>query len=362
MVIDIGSTYTKVGLSNREEPSKIFPTIVGNPRFERMMVQKQKETDLFVGREVWENSGIVRSKYPVRRGIIRDWNLFKSLLSYTITAVPRITPAETPILIAYPPVMSRNMVEHIAEILFEEISVPSVLACSHPYLIKQEISEETSLIVESGGEVSTVTPVIEGRELLALSDSIPIAGEDVTKRLSNLLKLKGHSFDSPGEMKMVREMKEDLCYFTLDIEKEEKKSSKRIGKTYTLPDGRDIEISKERFKSPEVIYQPRKVGRRVSPLHEKIYEVIQNCSMTQRPRLIQNIVLSGGNTLIPRFKERLQKELVGLLPEGMKEKLSLSHVSNPSISVWEGGKITATTVFDKIKTTKEEWDKSGSIF
>ncbi|NIQ07076.1 MAG: actin family protein, partial [Candidatus Korarchaeota archaeon] len=340
LVVDMGSIYTKVGLAEKEHPSVVFSTLVGEPRFKKRIIQGGEAKGIFFGEEVIEHSGVLRAKYPVRRGSIHDWDLVEALLLYGMKKAG-VNATETPVLFAYPPFMGARILDKVGKIFFDSLNVPALGIFSHPYLVKQRSSEKQGLIVESGGGFTSITPLIHGRELLSLSALFPIAGIDVTNQLVKVLEAKGYTFTSPAEKKIIREMKEKLCYFASDFDEEAKKGDE-IQKNYTLPDGRDVTLREGRFESPEVMYRPREIGRAEPPLHEKIYEVIQRCDMTLQPQIVKNIILSGGNTLISGFKERLHKELHALLPSQMQENLSISKVSDPRLSVWLGGSVTAS--------------------
>lgn len=57
-------------------------------------------------------------------------------------------------------------------------------------------------------------------------------------------------------------MKEKMCYVALDFEQELDMSSKSstVEKSYELPDGTVVDIGNERFRCPEVLFQPSITG------------------------------------------------------------------------------------------------------
>lgn len=61
----------------------------------------------------------------------------------------------------------------------------------------------------------------------------------MTERLIKLLLLRGYAFNSSADFEIVREIKEDLCYMSINIEKERKLAQETtvLDKEYKLPDG-----------------------------------------------------------------------------------------------------------------------------
>lgn len=94
--------------------------------------------------------------------------------------------------------------------------------------------------------------------------------------------------------------------------------------SYTLPDGRTIKLSGERFEAPEVLFRPSLLGLEVTGVAEQVFKVINGAPMDDRRKLYKQIVLSGGTTMYPGFASRLEAELGKIYEErilkGNKDK------------------------------------------
>ncbi|CAL5374385.1 unnamed protein product [Camellia sinensis] len=88
-----------------------------------------------------------------------------------------------------------------------------------------------------------------------------------------------------------------------------------------MPDGQVITIGAERFRCPEVLFQPSLIGMETAGIHETTYNSIMKCDVDIRKDLYGNIVLSGGSTMFPGIADRMSKEITALAPSSMKIKV-----------------------------------------
>ncbi|KAE8708735.1 actin [Hibiscus syriacus] len=142
--------------------------------------------------------------------------------------------------------------------------------------------------------------------------------------------LKGANFLATGKLVSLSEQQLVDCDHECDPEKKGSCDSGCKGGLmntafeYTLKvDGQVITIGGERFRCPEVLFQPSSIGMEAAGIHETTYNSIMKCDVDIRKDLYGNIVLSGGSTMFPGIADRMSKEITALAPSNMKQKVSI---------------------------------------
>lgn len=146
----------------------------------------------------------------------------------------------------------------------------------------------------------------------------------------------------------------------LDFDSELKAASMSTdgSKTYELPDGNIISVHTERFRCPEVLFQPSLIGKEAMGIHDTTFQSIMKCDVDIRRDLFSNVVLSGGSTMMPGIGERMTKELSALAPSTVRIKV----ITPPErkYSVWIGGSILSSlSTFQQMWIAKAEYDEQG---
>ncbi|CAE8639701.1 unnamed protein product [Polarella glacialis] len=221
----------------------------------------------------------------------------------------------------------------------------------------------TGCVVDSGDGVTHCVPVYEGYALPHAIQRLDLAGRDLSEYMAKILTESGHAMTSSSEQQIVRDMKESSCYVCDgDFAGTLKKCSERptdFEKIYELPDGNKVNLTSERFRVPEVLFEPALCGRELPGIHQAVYKCIQDCEIDVRRDLYKNIVLSGGNTMFPGIADRLANELKALAPQ----KIDVKVVANPQrrYIVWMGASIVSQlSSFQKMLIWKSEYDEIGA--
>lgn len=94
-VVDVGTGFTKVGYSSNIQPQFIFPSAMAVK--ETPSVQKTRvysgldDLDFFIGNEA-DGKPAYLKKWPVRHGIVEDWDLWERFMEQVIFKYLRAEP------------------------------------------------------------------------------------------------------------------------------------------------------------------------------------------------------------------------------------------------------------------------------
>ena len=98
----------------------------------------------------------------------------------------------------------------------------------------------------------------------------------------------------------------------MDFDKDKEEAAEA---TATLPDGKTVKVpGKVRVEVPEMLMHPLLAEVDCTSLPDAIWGAVQKCDVDCRADLCKSILLSGGNTMLKGFQERLKSEIVKLAP------------------------------------------------
>ncbi|KAJ3329631.1 hypothetical protein HDU76_007528, partial [Blyttiomyces sp. JEL0837] len=180
VVLDIGSLYIKVGLSGESKPRHIIPITMPVPM----------SGSLEASRSTQKLCGLYKLQLDpeleqFRRELLTD-HLMAVYNKYLLT-----DPKQRKVIICESPLMPLPIKQMIASILFDILQVPSITFVPSTLLALLTTGKNTGLVVDCGHLETTVVPIYDGRPLIHMIHTVPLAGNAVTGRLKLLLKNHG---------------------------------------------------------------------------------------------------------------------------------------------------------------------------
>ncbi|CAD5206415.1 unnamed protein product [Bursaphelenchus okinawaensis] len=390
-VIDNGSGYTKLGYAGNTEPQMIMPSTIAVKDPRHQFGSKIGDLDFYIGDEALSpNAANYSVKYPIRHGIVEDWDLMEKYWSQCIFKYLRAEPEDHYFLLTEPPLNTPENREYTAEIMFESFNVPglyiavqAVLALAASWQSTTE-NNLTGLVIDSGDGVTHCIPVADGYVIGSCIKHIPIAGRDITYFIQHMLREREPNLPAEQSYEVAKTIKEQYCYVCPDIQKEFSKYDADLStymKQYTgvnniTKQPFTVDVGYEKFLGPEIFFHPEFANPDfTTSLSETVDSVIQQCPIDVRRNLYENIVLSGGSTMFNNFSKRLQRDVKRVSDQRLllSEQLSGNRVKPKPIdvnvvshrmqryAVWFGGSMLASTPeFYQVAHTKQEYMEKGA--
>eukprot|EP00027_Filamoeba_sp_ATCC50430_P000612 CAMPEP_0168544418 /NCGR_PEP_ID=MMETSP0413-20121227/2410_1 /TAXON_ID=136452 /ORGANISM="Filamoeba nolandi, Strain NC-AS-23-1" /LENGTH=441 /DNA_ID=CAMNT_0008574439 /DNA_START=21 /DNA_END=1346 /DNA_ORIENTATION=+ len=423
IVLDVGSYNTRAGYAGEETPKCIFPSIVGvthssgkdNTVGKGAKSVGENEVEMTEATESNNNSGGSKHKYypgndasfrrdfmdihnPFDKGLISNWEEVEQLWDHAFFTRLRINPKEHPILMAEPSFNTRLIREKMTEIMFEKYDTPAFFLAKSGVLSSFACGKSSSVVLDTGGGVTTITPVHEGYALQKATIRSSLAGELLTDEYLKAIERKSvtirphYTIQSKKEIsigqfevvlkelpnttksyhayqvnQVVRDVKESCCRVS-EVAFDDDSNTTIPSIPYELPDGHTLDVGTERFKVPELMFNPDPLNKRggfdeeFTGIHTMIANCIAKCEPDIRRELWSSIIVSGGNSLFPQFPERLFKELnERAVPQAYKVKIiSTNSTIERKFASWIGGSILASLgTFHQLWMSKQEYEEHG---
>lgn len=141
-------------------------------------------------------------------------------------------------------------------------------------------------------------------------------------------------------------------------------------------------MNNERFAVPELLFHPSDIGVQQMGISEAIVHVIGNFPPEAQFELYKNILLTGGSSCLPNFKERVEKDVRMMSPAECDVRISIASKYCDSTSVglifltvlnlcvcvffrpvsdaWQGGcLLTKDPQFSSKVVTRKEYEEHG---
>ncbi|KAJ6227058.1 actin-7-related [Anaeramoeba flamelloides] len=295
--------------------------------------------------------------------------------------------------------------EKLCEMLLETFQAPSLIySLSSPYNLYQgseKTNNLTGISIEMGHSVTEIVPIIDGVPKFETTKNkntqnnnlYNFGGKNVNERLTKSINKSffDFQFQTSNDLQIIERFKETNCFFNLNDLNILQDLRKEIMFAFPNEQTRTIENNNILWECCEPYFKSnllpnnnnnKNKNKNKQNLPEKIISIIKPFNFEQRNLLLQNIILSGGSSLIRNCDKRLEYELNELLiklveeEQGQKEnenrilpnlkcKINNHHKENPKfqqcLSLVNASSLLESQDSNFIKQfiQKEEWDEIG---
>ncbi|KAL6480519.1 hypothetical protein MHYP_G00115520 [Metynnis hypsauchen] len=383
LVLDSGAYTAKIGYSH--EKVSVIPNCQFRSKTLRLKTFTANQLD-----EIKDPSGLFYI-LPFQKGYLVNWDVQRKVWDHLFgKEMFKVDFADTSVVITEPYFNFTSIQESMNEILFEEYQFQAALRINtgslsaHRYF-QENNSELCCIVVDTGFSFTHIAPYCRGRKMKDGICRINVGGKLLTNHLKEIISYRQlHVMD---ETHVINQVKEDVCYvsqdFYNDMEIAQLKGEENlVMRDYVLPDFSSIKkgfckpreemnftgkyktgeqilrLNNERFAVPEMLFHPSDIGIQEMGIPEALVNSINKMPEEMQPHFYKNIVLTGGNTLFPGFRDRVYKEVRALAPTEFQVSVVLPQ--NPICYSWEGGKLLAENPdFEEMVVTREDYEENG---
>ncbi|XP_043813652.1 actin-related protein 6 isoform X2 [Manihot esculenta] len=403
IVLDNGGGSIKAGHGGERDPSTVIPNCLYRPLSSKKFLHPSPTTA-----DSTEDLTSAAVRRPIDRGYLINPDLQRDIWNHLFTSLLHIAPSNHSLLLTEPLFTLPSIQRATDELVFEDFGFKSLFITDSPNLVHlYEASRrpdglvskaQCSLVVDCGFSFTHAAPVFQNFTLNYGAKRIDLGGKALTNYLKELVSYR--SVNVMDESFLIDDMKEKLCFVSLDIARDLQVARKR-GKdnllrcTYVLPDGithtkgfvkdpdeakryltmtggvspsletkkgidqpevsdkleerkrtdlskNEFELTNERFLVPEMIFHPADLGMNQAGLAECIVRAVNSCHSLLHPVLYES-----------------EMELCPLVPDEYQVKITTQE--DPILGVWRGGSLLASSPdFEAMCVTKSEYEELGS--
>ena len=371
VVVDCGSSSIKVGYSGDDIPFSIVPSVDGKfgVGVDCIEASSSSSSNEFSNM----NLSSAKSMHPMKRGIVTNWEQMEKLYGNVLKDVGNEKHMPSILVVESMRTTLQDRLKY-AEMLFDTFHAPSIAFANAATMALFASGRTTGLVAECGAGSTSVVPIFEGLVISYGSTTIDFGGQDITASMQNTLADKGYKLD----LNDVRLMKQSLARIKTYEEAHNNTGTKGDDSNdedikYELPDGQEITYKKSMLtEAPEQLL----FNKNFTPngLVNQIYDSLKLCDDTLRCDLANNIVISGGTSMLTGFGDRLQDELTNKITENKASSLDINtcnvipskafsesgYTTQRKYASWIGASIFASlSKFQSLRIKRTEWEENA---
>lgn len=314
-----------------------IPTLVGIPKdTQNPIIEVPKLQNYYIGKEFLRRRPLLKALYPVKGGIIQDWDIFSQFLVHIFDSILHMDPIKHPVFFLVSPSLHPSYRERIIEVFLQELEVPAVELLESEKCIMFSMGITTGVVVDIGKQVTRASAVYEGVTVHGTQREVFLGGDDVTIFLRNLLRQAGKDL-STSELMELDQLKEICCLVT----SEPNAPVDPVGYNFTFTNSL-IHLGQERAKATDVIFYPELVGKEEPSVPEVIIDLLASVNEDHREEIARSIIIAGGSAQLTGLRERFQKELRSRFPT-LYPNSNVFIAPKPQTAAWMGASLIAAS-------------------
>ncbi|KAF1402097.1 Actin-like protein 6B, partial [Spheniscus magellanicus] len=266
--------------------------------------------------------------------------------------------------------------EKLTELMFEHYNIPAFFLCKTAVLTAFANGRSTGLVLDSGATHTTAIPVHDGYILQQGIVKSPLAGDFISMQCRELFQEMNIDIVPPYMIAAKEPVREGAPPSWKKKEKLPQVSKSWHNYTCNVSRGGGGRTPGSPFLGGGGLGGPRGLGG--TPLTDPpspqglsgntmlgvghvVTTSIGMCDIDIRPGLYGSVIVTGGNTLLQGFTDRLNRELSQKTPPSMRLKLIASNSTmERRFSPWIGGSILASLgTFQQMWISKQEYEEGG---
>lgn len=435
IVIDNGGSTCKVGFAGQTDPVRLMTN---------GQAKSKSEHKVFVADQFdsCNDFSALQYRLSLERGCLVNWDTQAEVWARAFGPdVLRINPSECSLLLSETPLCPTAIQDTLDEMVFEHFGFDSYCTRQAPVLAALAAQQQqqkaqsqptaaaagaaedaggassarpATLVVDCGFSATHCVPIFGGVPLNFATKRLNVGGKMLTNHLKQIISYR--SYNVMEETHLINDVKERLCYVSLDLPAELaltrfKGKKNTLRRDFIMPDYvnhfkgqiRDpnapeppktapeplaaaasappaaaaaaatkkgtktgavaaeeqvLHLSNERISVPEILFRPSDIGLEQAGVAECVVQAVEACLPDLREALYSNVVVTGGSSRFPNFGERLQRELRALVPADME--IGLTHASDPLLATWRGGSLFASSeAYPSQTVTRAQYHEEG---
>jgi actin-related protein 3 len=150
-----------MGYSGNVEPQYIIPTVLATKADEGGIQKRDgvEDLDFHIGDAAFANSSTHQINYPIRHGIVDNWDNMERMWQRCMFEYLRCEPEDHYVLLTEPPLNPPENREYTAEIMFETFNVPGLYIAVQAVLALAASWSSSSVRIFARTQFSAVSDV-----------------------------------------------------------------------------------------------------------------------------------------------------------------------------------------------------------